>query len=504
MTAANASVTFSPSGTGTVTISPANAVTISPTGASGKVDITPFLEGKITNMSIGSTSPKSAAFTTLAANDLVTLTSTTDAAALTRNGQGAINNWDTVTGAVKVSGGMLVQKDFRVGGTAYAPAFNGALTGNADTASQVKTQTAADSAGPYYLTFVNANSAANANVAKIVYTDGSLSYDANTNTLTVDAITSTVTKATNLKGGVVGSIPYQSGEDVTTMLAPNTTTTRRYLSGTGDGTNGAAPQWRGILAADISDLSTATAGTKVDAAIKADQLATGQNFSITGAVSATAVSFNGTGAVTLTTTFSSTPPAASVATTKLAASGTTPHYIPMTVTGPSDTSAQNVMKTNDDLYYKPGDSGNEPKAKGLYAPRFHGLAQTAVFADLAENYQSDAKYAPGTVVVFGGEFEVTQSTVFNDRKVAGIVSTDPAYLMNTGLKGDNVVEVALTGRVPCKVIGRVQKGDLLVTSGKPGYAIVNNDPKVGTVIGKALENKTTDGDGVIEVVVGKH
>jgi len=76
--------------------------------------------------------------------------------------------------------------------------------------------------------------------------------------------------------------------------------------------------------------------------------------------------------------------------------------------------------------------------------------------------------------------------------------------MNTALTGDCVVEVALTGRVPCKVIGRVQKGDLLVTSGKPGYAIVNNDPKVGTVIGKALENKTTDGDGVIEVVVGKH
>lgn len=161
------------------------------------------------------------------------------------------------------------------------------------------------------------------------------------------------------------------------------------------------------------------------------------------------------------------------------------------------------MKTSDAVYYVPADLQSF-KTKGLYAPRFHGDAMRALYADLAENYQADAKYAPGTVVVFGGEFEVTQSTLFNDRRIAGVVSTDPAYLMNTGLKGDNVVEVALTGRVPCKVIGRVQKGDLLVTSGKPGYAIVNNDPKVGTVIGKALENKTTDGEGVIEVVVGKH
>jgi hypothetical protein len=75
--------------------------------------------------------------------------------------------------------------------------------------------------------------------------------------------------------------------------------------------------------------------------------------------------------------------------------------------------------------------------------------------------------------------------------------------MNSHLKGDNVVGLALTGRVPCKVIGRVEKGDLLVTSAVPGYAIVDNDAKVGTVIGKALENKTDMDKGVIEVVVGR-
>jgi hypothetical protein len=106
--------------------------------------------------------------------------------------------------------------------------------------------------------------------------------------------------------------------------------------------------------------------------------------------------------------------------------------------------------------------------------------------------------------VFGGDAEVTTTQAKGDRKVAGVVTTNPAHLMNSHLKGDNVVGLALQGRVPCKVLGKVEKGDLLVTSAIPGYAIVDNDPKVGTVIGKALENKTDTDKGIIEVVVGKH
>ena len=140
----------------------------------------------------------------------------------------------------------------------------------------------------------------------------------------------------------------------------------------------------------------------------------------------------------------------------------------------------------------------------LSCPNFAGTASAAKYADLAENYQADADYEEGTVLVFGGEQEVTANTLFNDRRVAGVVSVKPAYLMNSELEGAHVVAIALQGRVPVKVIGRVQKGDLLVTSGRTGFAIVNNDPKVGTVIGKALEAKTTDGDGVVEAVVGKH
>jgi len=112
-------------------------------------------------------------------------------------------------------------------------------------------------------------------------------------------------------------------------------------------------------------------------------------------------------------------------------------------------------------------------------------------------------YEPGTVLVFGGPAEVIATETKGDRRVAGIVSTNPAHLMNSALEGDYPVAIALQGRVPCKVLGKVKKGDLLVTSAIPGYAIVDNHPSVGTVIGKALEDKDSDDKGVIEVVVGR-
>ena len=134
--------------------------------------------------------------------------------------------------------------------------------------------------------------------------------------------------------------------------------------------------------------------------------------------------------------------------------------------------------------------------KNVYAQ-----ATTALYADVAEQYLADAEYTSGTVVSFGGELEVTASTVDSDSRVAGVVSTDPAYLMNSGLTGDNVVAVALTGRVPCCVTGTVRKGDLMVSNGD-GTARAEATPRAGTIIGKALAD--FDGaTGVIEVVVGR-
>ena len=144
------------------------------------------------------------------------------------------------------------------------------------------------------------------------------------------------------------------------------------------------------------------------------------------------------------------------------------------------------------------------KYSNVYATYFRGTATEAYYADLAENYEADAGYEPGTVLVFGGSKEVAMTDTHNDHRVAGVVSTNPAYLMNSHQEAEFVCPVAMQGRVPCKVIGKVAKGDMLVTSAIPGFAIVNNNALPGRIVGKALENKTDNDKGVIEVVVGKH
>ena len=131
---------------------------------------------------------------------------------------------------------------------------------------------------------------------------------------------------------------------------------------------------------------------------------------------------------------------------------------------------------------------------------FQGVASTARYADLAEKYLTDEEYPVGTVLVFGGAFEVTAATQVMDRRIAGVVSEKPAYLMNS--ESDGAI-VALTGRVPCRVIGTIKKGDMLVSSGVRGVATSDSDPKTGAVIGKALENYDSQSIGTIEVVVGR-
>tara|TARA_B000000532_G_C18526275_1_gene259494 strand:- start:32 stop:514 length:483 start_codon:yes stop_codon:yes gene_type:complete len=139
----------------------------------------------------------------------------------------------------------------------------------------------------------------------------------------------------------------------------------------------------------------------------------------------------------------------------------------------------------------------------VYATNLDGLATSAKYADLAENYLADAEYEVGTVLVFGGEEELTTTDTKGDRKVAGVVSENPAHLMNSGLEGEHVTPLALQGRTPCMVIGKVEKGDIIVTSAIAGYGMVDNNPTVGTVIGKAVGKKEDDGKGIVEVVVGR-
>ena len=123
----------------------------------------------------------------------------------------------------------------------------------------------------------------------------------------------------------------------------------------------------------------------------------------------------------------------------------------------------------------------------------------ATYADLAEKYTSDEFYEPGTVVVFGGQKEITISTGPDARNIAGVISSYPAYVLNVDCHGP---EVALLGRVPCRVVGTIKKGDMMISGGN-GYARPEHFPSVGTVIGKALEDFNGI-EGIIEVAVSRH
>jgi len=126
----------------------------------------------------------------------------------------------------------------------------------------------------------------------------------------------------------------------------------------------------------------------------------------------------------------------------------------------------------------------------------------ATYADLAEYYEGDKEYEVGTVIIFGGDKEVTMSNEHRSTKVAGVVSDQSAYTMNQDCQGIRTL-VALQGKVPVNVIGKVEKGDMLVASAIPGYAVVDNDPKVGSVIGKAIGSKDDTEKGTVHAVVGR-
>jgi hypothetical protein len=108
-------------------------------------------------------------------------------------------------------------------------------------------------------------------------------------------------------------------------------------------------------------------------------------------------------------------------------------------------------------------------------------------------------------VEFGGNYEITITTTTHSTQVAGIISTQPAYLMNSTQAGEHSIELALVGRVPCLVVGTICKGDRLVSSNTPGVAqaLDINQYQPGCIVGKALAEYNSAEPGVIEVAVGR-
>lgn len=139
----------------------------------------------------------------------------------------------------------------------------------------------------------------------------------------------------------------------------------------------------------------------------------------------------------------------------------------------------------------------------IYANVFHGVATSARYADLAERYATDTPVSPGDVVILGGKKEITLSTRANDPMVFGVISTNPAVRLNEDAGTDKTHPfVAMVGRVPCKVIGPVKKGERLVTSDQKGVAMAASDPSQPLIpFARALVDKETEGIELIEVVL---
>jgi hypothetical protein len=132
----------------------------------------------------------------------------------------------------------------------------------------------------------------------------------------------------------------------------------------------------------------------------------------------------------------------------------------------------------------------------ITARQFVGTATSAQYADLAEKYLADKEYEVGTVVAIGGDAEVT-ACKFSDRAI-GVVSANPAYMMNSGLEGGTYI--ALKGRVPVKVVGTIKKGDRLVAAdnGCGIHASFHQHPDIFAV---ALESSDDTGIKFIEALV---
>jgi len=141
------------------------------------------------------------------------------------------------------------------------------------------------------------------------------------------------------------------------------------------------------------------------------------------------------------------------------------------------------------------------KFSNVHATTFTGTSTSSQYADLAEMYEADETYESGTVMVVGGDKEITACTKYADLKLAGVVSTMPGVVMNKDGGGEHPVCIGLKGRVPCKVVGKIKKGDVLTTSEIKGHAtkIDKATNVVGCLVGIALADHDSNDPGTIEV-----
>jgi hypothetical protein len=314
-------------------------------------------------------------------------------------------------------------------------------------------------------------------------------------------------RANNITGGASNRITYQSATDTTAFIDAPPINLVRYLQWTGTAftwSDVAAPNLTGYIQQDASGLlptnkvaRTDTGGTRTyPMNITGDAgyaTTAGSATTATSATSATnATNVTSGGSVITGTSGQST-------TTSVTNFGASYLYGRVRVGNSAQASVgqdNSSSPTSGAALYVEGGIFCE---KDVVGDTFRGVATSAQYADLAEKYLSDKKYPTGTIMMVGGKKEVTAAKETKKHAIIGIVSEKPAYIMNSDLK--NGLMIGLKGRLPIRMIGTCEKGDLITISEKAGIGISSKGNVILPFRIIALENKETEEEGLIEVVI---
>lgn len=428
-----------------------------------------------------------------------------------------INSSNSITGFLDINAGITLSSGFSVGGT---------LIGNASTASRLETPRSINGVSFSGASDITITSATTGSLTNGSYIVGGVFNGSTNQTWSVDATSSNVINkvvvrdqngdfsARNINANIIGSLSgnvtansgtskfdiVEVNEIIGLKLTGNSVSASKLLT---------ARQINGVLFDGTRDITVPVSGldvsgTRLAANVKESELT---SLGILSSLRVQAPGITIGSHLQISTDQNSNPLISSAVGTKIrltiadsSQANSTANFEFLNSAAAFAAGGFNAPTIVGDVNSKTNIGLPSRKFGTIYADNLEGTASSALYADLAENYVSDAQYEPGTVLEFGGEFEVTVADNESPR-VAGVVSKNPAYLMNSDCNGEFVVAIALQGRVPCKVQGKVKKGDIIVSAGN-GYAKSSETPRIGTVIGKSLEN--FDGiEGVIEVAVGR-
>ena len=401
--------------------------------------------------------------------------------------------------------GTLTSAEFVGGGVGLTGLSGTAITSGTVAAARVAT-----------LNQNTTGSAATLTTARAIQVSGAVTGTADFDgSAAINIVTTATSDPTiTLSGAVTGSGTLTNLGDVTittTATADPTLTLAGDLSGSATFTNLGNATLTATIAANSVALGTDTTGNYVAAGatsgsgISGSVSSEGGTFTVTSNATnantgSTIVFRDGSGnfsAGTITANLTGNASGSSGSCTGNSATATTATNVTVSA---NNTANETVYLTFVDG--ATGTQGLETDTGLSYNPSTNVLATTASqaqYADLAERYEAEAPVEPGTVVHFGGSKEIKECDEDGCSKVAGIISTTPAYMMNADAGDDSTHPyVALKGRVPCKVQGSIKKGDMMVSAGN-GRARAEADPKMGSVIGKAIAD--SEGEAVIEVVV---